>query len=165
MAKFIPNARCWVGFVDTLTNLDDPVGGPPGLAPCVADITASTDLTPLLISITANAAGNMIPTPALNALFETSVSGSTQATFTADFYRDEVAADDDAWTELPRGTEGFIIISRNDATPGSGTLVEVWPIVVTSRTPAAIASNTAQTFTVTCSVPREPNESVAITAL
>jgi len=162
MAKFIPNNNTWIGYVETLTNLDDPVPGIDGLVPCVADITAAVDLTPLTISITASAQGNTVPTPALNSLFETSIPGSNQASFTGDFYRDDV--DDDAWDALERATEGFVIISRNDPTPGENTWVEVWPIVVTSRSPSSLTSNTAQTFTVTCSIPRIPNESCQITA-
>lgn len=160
MAKFIPNANTWIGYIDTLTNLAD---GVDGLIPAVADITGSTDLTGLTISITASAQGNTVPTPALNSLFETSIPGSNQASFSGDFYRDD--PDDDAWTTLPRGTEGFIIISRNDPAPTTGDWVEVWPVVVTSRTASQLTSNTAQSFTVTCSIPRIPNEGCQITAV
>lgn len=160
MSKFIPNGRCWIGFTATLTNVADDTDP---LVPAVADISGATDLTPLVISLNASAQGNQVPTPALNSLFETSTVGTNQATFTADFYRDDV--DDDAWDALPRATTGFIIISRLDPAPTTGDHVEVWPVKVTSRTPASMATNTAQTFTVTCSVPREPNEDVAITAL
>lgn len=157
MAKFIPNGKTWIGYVATLTNIDD------GLIPAVADITAADDLTPYVISVNASSSGNTVPTPALNSLFETSISGSVQSQFQADFYRDDV--DDLAWDTLARGTEGYIIISRKDPAPTTGDFVEVWPVKVTSRTPSAMASNTAQTFTITCSCPVEPNENVAITAL
>ena len=84
-------------------------------------------------------------------------------------YRDSVDANDDAWNALPRGTTGVFYISRFGGTgtnrlPVATNKVEVWPIIVTSRAASPMSSNTAQTFTLTCSVPVEPNEAAVITA-
>jgi len=162
MAKLIANDNCWVGF--TTASLS---GSGATLGVTAAQVAAATPLTSLLISINASSQGNTVPTPALDSLFETSISGTVQATFTADFYRDDAA--DTAWTNLPRAAGGYFIVSRfggagTNNLPIAADAVEVWPIVVTSRTPSQLTSNTAQTFTVTCSVPKEPNESCTVAA-
>jgi hypothetical protein len=106
-----------------------------------------------------------VPTPSLDTLFETSISGTVQATFDADFYRDD--DDDLAWDTLPRSTEGFFLIQRvggDGNPPVAGDLIEVWPVIVTSRTNANMTSNTVMSFTVSCSVPSEPDEEAVVAA-
>lgn len=160
MARIIPNANTWVGFKSTLT-------GTPA-APKVADITGAVNLTPFVISLNASAQGNTVPTPSFDSLFETSIIGTSQATFTGDFYRDN--ATDTAWTTLERGTFGYIIVSRyggsgTDHEPDTiGDECEVWPISVTSRTMANMANNAVMTFTVTCAVNVVPAEAAVVVA-
>lgn len=157
MTKIIPNEESFIGFHTTIASAT--------LVPTAAEVGAATNLTPLLISITASSTGNTVPTPTLDTLFETSVPGTTAAQFSADFYRDDAA--DTAWNTLVRGTKGYVLISRFNGTganrrPVAGEKVEVWPVIVTSRSSGALSSNTAQTFTVTCSVPQEPNENATV---
>lgn len=159
MARVIPNEQTWVGFATTIVAAD--------LEPTAAEVTAATNLTPLLMGINAASQGNTVPTPSFDSLFETSIIGTSQATFSADFYRDDV--NDDAWEALPRGTAGYFIISRfggsgTDQKPIAGDVVEVWPVTVVSRTAANMANNTVQTFTITCSVNIEPNEAAVVAA-
>lgn len=165
MSKLIANNRCWVGFsTATLT------GEGSTLAVTQAQVTSAVNLTPWLITLNASTTGNQVPTPALDSLFETSISGTVQATFTGDFYKDD--ANDLAWDTLPREEEGYFIVSRyggsdvapNLNRPKSGDEVEIWPVIVTARTAGALSSNTAQTFTLTASVPKEPNESATVAA-
>src|SRR5690242_3755201 len=99
MARIIPNENTWVGFATTVASVN---------APTAANITAAVDLTHYLISINASSQGNTVPTPALDSLFETTIAGTTQASFSADFYRDD--EDDLAWDTLPRATNGYFII-------------------------------------------------------
>ncbi len=158
MTKIIPNDESFVGFATTVASI---------AAPTVANVTAAVNLTPLLVSITASSQGNTVPTPTLDTLFESSIGGTSSAQFSADFYRDDT--NDAAWITLPRGTVGYFIISRFNGTgtnhrPVAGQRCEVWPVIVTSRSSAALASNTAQTFTVTCSVPTEPAENAQVVA-
>lgn len=157
MGRIIPNENTWIGWSAT-----PPVNL---AAPTTAEIAAATDLTCLISTINASAQGNAIPTPDLCTLFEKSVPGTSQATFTADFYRDDV--DDVAWEALPRNQKGVFYISRFGGTganhePVALQPVEVWPVHVTSRTASPLASNTPQTFTVTCSVPEEPAEDAVV---
>lgn len=160
--QVIPNEESWIAFSPTVpANL---------AAPSIAtDLGAvgTLDVTDLVVSLTANATGNAVPTPRLKSLFETSVPGTSTATFTGDFYRDDV--DDAAWDALPRGTVGVFYISRFGGTgpehrPAVGEPVEVWPIQVISRSAGPLTSNTAQTFTLTASVPAEPEEDAVVAA-
>jgi hypothetical protein len=158
MARIIPNENSWIGFATAVASVS---------APTVANITAAVNLTPYVISINASSRGNTVPTPAFDSLFETSIAGTVQATFDADFYRDDET--DLAWTTLPRATDGFFIISRfggggaNHA-PVATDLVEVWPILIVSRTMANMSNNTVLTFTASGSVPVEPVEDAVIAA-
>lgn len=159
--KVIPNQNTWVGFSTTVpTNIS---------APTSAQIAAATNVTPLLITINASSTGNSVPTPTLDTLFETSVPGTSAAQFTADFYRDDDEAKDIVWPLLSRGTQGVFYIKRFGGTgpskrPIATEDVEVWPVQITSRAMAAMSSNTAQTFTVTASVPTEPDEDAVVAA-
>jgi hypothetical protein len=158
--KVIPNQNTWVGFATTVVDID---------APKASEITAAINVTPVLISINASSTGNTVPTPTLDTLFETSVPGTTAAQFSADFYRDDDEDKDIAWAALPRGTKGYFIISRfggtgPDRKPAVGQACEVWPVQITSRSMGQMASNTAETFTVTASVPEEPAEDAVVAA-
>jgi hypothetical protein len=160
MARIIPNENTWVGFAaaGSITDIN---------APTAAQVAGAIDLTPFVISLNASSRGNTVPTPSFDSLFETSTSGTSAATFDADFYRDD--EDDAAWEALPRGTRGFFIISRFGGTgadnlPVATDEVEIWPVMVTSRTMANMSSNTVLTFTVSCSVNEEPAEAATIAA-
>jgi hypothetical protein len=156
--RIIPNENSWVGFSTKRPAKID--------APTEAELAQAVDLTGYIISITAQSQGNTVPTPNIDSLFETSVPGTSQASFTADMYRDD--AGDTAWETLPRGVVGYFFISRfggtgADYAPKNGEPVEVWPVRIVSRTASAMASNTAQTFTCTASVPEEPSEDAVVT--
>ncbi len=157
MGRVIPNENSWIGFSETRpTSL---------AAPKTSEIAAAEDLTCVISSINASAQGNTVPTPSLCSLFETSVPGTSQATFTADMYRDDL--DDVGWEKMKRNTKGYFYISRFGGTgadhrPTVGEPIEVWPVHVTSRTAGPLASNTPQTFTVTCAVNEEPAEDAVV---
>ena len=162
MARLIPNERTFVAFAPTVVAL---------AAPKAAEVSAGIVLTPYMISINATTQGNSVPTPTIDSLFETSIPGTVQSTFTADFYRDDAVGvgGDLAWKTLPRKTKGFFIISRFGGTgtknlPILADIVEVWPVTVTSRTNSNATNNTVMTFTVTCAVPSEPQEAAVVAA-
>lgn len=161
MSRLVPNENTWVGFLAA-----DDLAYPTDItAPPAAAITAAEDLTCFVVSINASAQGNTVPTPSICSLFETSIPGTSAATFTGDFYRDD--EDDAAWDALTRGTKGVFFISRfgtDGAPPAATEKVEVWPVQVTSRAAAALASNTAQTFTLTAAVNEVPAEDAVVAA-
>jgi hypothetical protein len=159
MGRVIPNEQTWVGFAATIASGT--------LAPTAAEVTAADDLTPFLMSLNASAQGNQVPTPSFDSLFETSIVGTSQATFSADFYRDDTA--DTAWETLPRGTKGYFIISRfggsgTDQKPIAADIVEVWPVEIVSRTAANMQNNAVQTFSINAAVNTPPAESIAVLA-
>jgi hypothetical protein len=158
VSRIIPNENSWIAFATAVAAIS---------APTVAELTAAIDLTDYIVTINASTTGNTVPTPSLKSLFETSVPGTAAAQFTADMYRDDES--DLAWLTLPRNTRGFFLISRFGGTgpaarPVATQLIEVWPVHVSSRAGGALSSNTAQTFTVTCSVPDEPDEDAVVAA-
>lgn len=159
MSTLIPNENCYIAFSPTVpTDL---------AAPTAAQVAAAIDVTDFVISLTAGAQGNAVPTPRLKRLFETSIPGTSSAQFTSEMYRDD--EDDVAWDLLARDTAGVFYISRFGGTgpdnlPVATDPVEVWPVRVVSRMAGALTSNTAQTFTLTCSVPEEPEEDAVVAA-
>jgi hypothetical protein len=165
MANLIPNENTWVGFA--LATVPKPNGVTNVNAPTLAEVNAAVDITDYIVSLTANATGNTVPTPRLKSSFETSVNGTRTASFTADMYRDD--ENDLAWDTFPQNTRGAVLVKRFGGTgtggrPVVGQKVEVWPIRVSSRAPGALQSGTAQMFTLTCSVPKEPNEDAVVAA-
>lgn len=165
MSQLIPNENTWLGFVAATPTKPNGVGNIS--APTAAEVAAAVDLTDFLITLNASTSGNTVPTPRLKTKFETSTDGTVTGTFTADFYRDD--EDDLAWDTLPRGTKGAFLVKRfggtgTDGRPAAAETVEVWPISVTSRAPAALTSGTAQMFTLTASLPREPDEDAVVAA-
>lgn len=162
MSTLIPNENCWIAF-----SPDPPAAV--DLVPTASEVADAEVITDFIISLTASSQGNTVPTPRLSSLFETTIPGTSTATFSAEMYRDSVKANDKAWNLLPKDTAGVFYISRfggtgGDLLPVATDEVEVWPVRVTSRTASAMSSNTAQTFTLTCSVPQEPNEEAVVHA-
>lgn len=161
MGKFIPNENSWIAVSTTRpTSL---------AAPTAAQIAAATRITALCMSLDFSAAGNTVPTPDLENLFETSVPGTSAATATADFYRDDVALNDIAWTLMPRGALLYFYISRFGGTgpkarPAAGQPVEVWPIRITSRKASSLTNNTVMSFTMIGAVPEQPAEDAVVAA-
>jgi hypothetical protein len=156
MARLIPNENTRVFFVDTIASET--------LVPTAVEVNGGTDLTDFLVTLDASTTGNTVPTPSFASLFETSISGTVSATFTAEFYRDDEA--DTAWTTLPRATSGYFVISRfgfAGAAAAAGDEVEVWPVLITARSAMSLTNNEVQRFGIESSVPEEPNEAATLT--
>jgi hypothetical protein len=185
MARIIPNNNTWIGFIP-VTSFGSAIAGYPTSwnsslsQPSITttELDTAYDITPFVISLTAQSTGNTVPTPTLDSLFEGNIAGTVNASFTMDLYRDDASytdantsttATDFAWTKLPRGQKGYVIVSRYGGTgtnqePVATGLVELWPVVVTARTAGAVTSNTVQTFTITAAVPFEPAEAATVTS-
>jgi len=157
MARYIPNQHSWFGFVTTMT-------GTPTV-PKATDLGTAVVLTSLITGLTASSAGQAVPTPDFSNLFETSISGTVQATFQIDGYRDDVGASDLLWSTLPRGTSGFFFVALKPAgpTPVVGDKVDCWPIQVLSRTVPNYTSGQVVACQITAAVPQVPGENVALT--
>lgn len=169
-SRIIPNENTWIGWVEFA---DIPVDIE---SPTVAEVALAIDVTCYVMSLNASAQGNTVPTPALCSLFETSVAGTSQASFTGEFYRDAYQTtpsgplyDDVAWKTFTRGTDGAFIISRfggqgPNKEPIAAQECEVWPVEITSRAAGPLSSNTVQTFSVTAAVNTEPAETAVVVA-
>jgi hypothetical protein len=159
MARLIPNENTEVYFL--LTIAED------SLAPTVAEIEGGVRLTDFILTLDGSTTGNTVPTPTFASLFETSISGTVSATFTAEFYRDD--EDDLAWDTLPRATNGFFVVSRFgfsgiEGAPAAGDEVEVWPVRLTARSAMALTNNEVQRFGIEAAIPVEPNEAAIVLA-
>jgi hypothetical protein len=173
MARIIPNANTWIGLLSadpsSATYAADLAVVTVALAnkanPTVADLTASHNITHSIQGIDPNVTGNILPTPALDKLFEESMMGTSSGSITGEMYRDDV--DDYAWTHLKKGTVGLIYISRFGTAglqPVAGQTVEAWPFQVSARTAQGLANNTVQTFQLNAAVPSEPMIDVTVVA-
>lgn len=156
--RIVPNENSWIGIAATIADIHNPTA---------AEVAGALDVTDYVITINAGTTGNTVPTPSLKSLFETSIPGTASAQFTMDIYRDDV--DDAAYEALQRNTVSYCLIKRfggtgSDNKPAVGETVEVWPIHVSSRTNSAMSSNTAETATITASVPEEPDEDAVVHA-
>lgn len=138
----------------------------------IAEITAGTNLTPWLsrdgIS-ERGAEGATVDVADATSMWDKTAAGTSGAGLELTFFRDSLAADDDAWTALPQGTSGYFVIAPFGFTgtagaPAATDRIEVWPFEVSSRRNLAIAANEAQKFTVSCAIPNEPNVAAAVTA-
>jgi hypothetical protein len=159
MARLIPNEVTKVFFVETIASDD--------LVPTSGEITGGVDLSSEIVTLDASSTGNTVPTPSFASLFETSISGTVSATFTAEFYRDD--EDDLAWETLPRGTNGYFVVARfgfsgAEGAPAAGDPVEVWPVRITSRSALALTNNESQRFGIEAAIPEEPNENAEVGA-
>lgn len=152
MGRFIPNENSYIGFATEVLDIS---------APKVTEVTGAVELTGFVSGLNFAAQGNVVPTPNLATLFETSIEGTSQATATMDCYRDDET--DTAWDTLPRRAKGFMIISRYGGIPSTvADKCEVWPVRVSSRTNANLTNNTPATFTVTFAVVVEPAEEAVV---
>lgn len=152
MSTLIPNENCYIAFASAKPLVL--------AAPKASEVLAALDITDFVISLTAAAQGNAVPTPRLKRLFETSIPGTRTASFSAEMYRDDVA--DTAYNAMSVvNAAGYFYISRFGGL-GANNLpialdkLEVWPVRIISAAGSAMSSNTAQTFTLTCAVPEEP---------
>lgn len=159
MSRMIPNENSWVGW--SLTAPADPA------APTEDELAAAVTLTPWIVSINPTSQGNAIPAPALDSLFDRSAIGTSQGSFSGDFYRDDV--DDLAWETLPRGEDGYLYVSRFGGTgtekrPVAGQKVETWHLGITQRAGSNMTSNTLQTFASTAAILDPPEEDGVVAA-
>lgn len=159
MSKFIADGVLKCNFVSTLASTT---------APSAAEINAGTDLTPFLRSLTTPFDGSTVDAGTADSAFNSTVPGTYGGQpLTATMTRDNVYANDDAWTALPRLTAGYFVIAPRGtagATFAASDRVEVWQVEVISRNPTPYGRNELVTFELMCSVNSEPNIDVTCAA-
>lgn len=158
MARFIPDGKIKVHYVPTIANTSSPK---------MTEINAGTNLTPFLRGLSTPFEGSVVDVSDVSSAFNKTAAGTFGGQpVNAEFYRDDVAANDTAYNLLPRGTKGNIVISRRggsgtDGAIATGDKVDVWPIEVITRMPADYRRNEPSGFAVQCAVPGVPAEDVA----
>lgn len=144
------------------------------LAPTVSEVTAGTDLTPLLTrdGLTTPLDGSTIDIAGANSRYNATASGSYGGQpITLKCFRDSVTGSDTAYVTLPRQTQGFFVIrqfggaTKKSADPIlAAQKVDTWPIDVLSRTNEPIADNEARKVSFQLAITAEPVEQIAVLA-
>ena len=171
MARIQPTGTIAIQFVPTVADKT---------APTVTELGAGTDLTPFVTrdGLKTPATGNTVDISDVSDLFNSTAPGSyggDAAELTC--YRDTKESADLAWTTLPRGTTGFLVVARsgfgqdsetgmgsNDGTPTAGDRCEVYPVTVISRAMNDTADNEASKFTCSLAITAPPADDASVAA-
>jgi len=133
----------WVPGLATITNLS---------APTVVQITTTgEDVTEFMASLDTPLEGEAAPSADLSSAFDKTVAGTFGGTVSAEMYREDLPADDIAWPLFVRNATGYFVIRRFGGSTVAITAldeVEVWPLRVITRSPAAAERGAVQTFNV-----------------
>lgn len=168
MSTFIHDEKIQVWIVDDIDDIS---------APTLTEIQAGTEVTGYLRSLSTPLASNPVDSSTAESRYNTTASGTYGGQpVTGTFTRDDVYADDDAWTLLERGLETNLVICDRGGSGAAypdnpnrlqlavGDRVDVWPIEVMSRERGDYSRNSLVEFNFSASVPTPPAEDVAIVA-
>lgn len=144
MARRIYDGEIKVQWVPGLTGIAD------RSEPTLTEINAGTDVTEFLQSIDTPLEGEAVPSMDLSSAYRKTVAGPFGGEITSVMYREDEVADDIAFPLFPRNTTGHFVIRRFGGSTvafAAADPVEVWPVRVITRSPAAAESATVQAFT------------------
>lgn len=154
MARITPDGISKVWFVPTLSSTT---------SPSLAQIEAGTELTPFITPQGVNTPdeGQEADASDLSSARDKTVPSTVSGQYTGEFYRDDVPANDEAWSALPRLAEGYLVIARFG---GSGTdnaiaatdSVEVTQVRVANRSNSGLPRGQVLRFSTVMSVSAEP---------
>lgn len=155
MSKFVSDGVIQLWYVAAIADPD---------APSLAVVNAGVNLTPFLRSVDTPLEGSTVDAATAESAYNSTVRGTYGGQpVTGEFTRDDdpTGADDTAWNTLAFGTEGFFVIARRGGSGAlgvlaAGDLVDVFPIDVTSRNPAAYGRNELARFALQAAVPTPP---------
>lgn len=136
-------------------------------APTVAQINAGTDVTEFIANLSTPLEGEAAPSADLSSAFDKTVAGTFGGMITAEAYREDLAADDDAWPLFVRNATGYFVIRRFGGSAvafAAAQIVEVWPVRVITRSPADAERGAVQTFTVNFAALDEPELAAVVAA-
>lgn len=132
-------------------------------APTAAQINAGVDLTPWLRQDGLNRTITAALTDVADArdTFDRTDIGTHGASLELSFLRDSVSGSDTAFSTLPRGTRGFLVIApfgwaSAAVTATAADRCEVWTAVVSAISPDAEGKEKAQVIKVTFGLPDAP---------
>jgi hypothetical protein len=132
-------------------------------APTAVQINAGVDLTPWLRQdgLNRTVTANETDTADARDTFNRSDIGTYDASLEITFLRDSVSASDTAFTTLPRGTRGYLVVApfgwdEEGLTAVALDRCEVWTAVVTALGPESEGANKAQVMKTTFALPDAP---------
>ena len=158
MARVIPDGEVRISEVATISDPSNPT---------VGEITAGTDITPFVQSIDTPLEGNRVPSGDLSSAFRKTSPGKFGGDVTMDIHRGTIAADDTAYDLFPRDTATHIVIRRfggSTVAIAAADTVEVWPVRVVTRSPAALEEEALQMVTVDMAATDAPDIDVTVAA-
>ncbi|MEU6054234.1 hypothetical protein ABZ829_27910 [Streptomyces xanthochromogenes] len=131
--------------------------------PTRAEITGATKLTKSIAAVDGFSLENKtIDTPDLASKFTSKIAGDDEAADSSlTFYEDDI--DDALETALAKGTAGFIIILRKGDVPASNSM-DVYPVVVASKSSTITLDNEAAKFMVKFAITDTPALDAAVPA-
>lgn len=155
MSKFVSDGIIQLWYVATIADKT---------APSLATVAAGVDLTPFMRSLDTPLEGSTVDAATAESPYNSTVRGTYGGQpVTGEFTRDDdpTGVNDTAWNTLPFGTEGFFVVARRggsgtDGALAVGDLVDVFPIDITSRNPAAYGRNELARFMIQAAVPTPP---------
>lgn len=149
----------WVPLLATIADIS---------APEVGEVTGTgVDVTEFMASLDTPLEGEAAPAADLSSAFDKTVAGTFGGTVTAEMYREDLVADDDAWPLFIRNATGYFVIRRfggSTVALAAAQIVEVWPLRVITRSPAAAERGAVQTFTVNFAALDDPDLDAIVAA-
>lgn len=158
MARITPDGYTKIHFVPTIAT---------PAAPTAAELAAGDELTPFLTpaGLDTPETATDADTSSIASPRDFNVPATIGGDVTGEFYRDDGTGSttDDAWTALPRLTQGYLVIARfggsgTDNAITTGDTVEVWEVRVSERSNARITRGEALRFTSKFTVAADPVE-------
>ncbi len=132
-------------------------------APTQAEITAGTDLSTFVTKdgVQIGTSNQRVSVGDISTTFDGEIMGSWGANLAVSFFKDDTT--DTAWTTLPRGTAGFLLIALFGSTAATEPAY-VFPIECGQRELPTSAANERQSFTVPMAVTGAPDLDSVIAA-
>lgn len=162
MTKYIYDGVIKVFYAPTIAN--------PSAPSLATDLASAVDLTPYMRSLDTPLQGSTVDAATADSKFNATAAGNYGGQdLTGEFVRHLDTADDDAWTTLARGTQGYIIRADQggsgvDGALAVGDVVSIYEIDIHTRNPSPYGRGVLSTFTMAAGVQSEPVEDVAIVA-
>lgn len=153
MSKFVSDGIIQLHYVDDLDNKN---------APALSEINAGVDLTGFMMSLDTPLEGSVVGAATADSAYNSTVAGTYGGQpVTGEFTRDQVIANDTAWTTLPFRTEGYFIVARRGGGGANNALqagdkVDVFNIDVSSRNPVPYGRNELARFVLGAAVLTPP---------
>lgn len=155
MARITPDGYAKVHVVDTIADIS---------APTLIEINAGTEVTAFLApaGLDTPEEGTDADSSSLASPRDFSVPATIGGDIEGEFYRDDVPANDEAWTAMPRLLETHLVVARFG---GSGTdnaiaatdVVEVYPVRVSQRSPLRMTRGETQRFSARFALSTDPD--------